>query len=294
MKSAGNCFTVAVDPQAPTTVWATTGQWETNIGDVCRSDDDGRTWRVVGKPETGLPVGQARHLILDLRSPVGNRRLIVTSNGNGVYETRDGGASWRCIVGNLPAEGAKKPCGLLLDPADSDHLILALGGLPADGAGIHETRDDGKTWKRINTEDIFSDIKCLVAAPHDFATLYLGAREFNDRKTRRKYSGGLFKSADGGKTWAMVLDFHFVDGVAVSPADPRVIYAATTDHPYHDNPIAEGLLKSADGGVTWRHENTGLSLRNISCVSIAPHDPSVIYISASGNSAFVGKEKQSQ
>jgi photosystem II stability/assembly factor-like uncharacterized protein len=271
-------------------MWAGTGQWETNVGDVCRSDDDGRTWKVVGNPETGLPVGQTKHLALDPKSPVGNRRLIVTSNGNGIYETRDGGATWRSIVGNLPAEAAKKPCGLLLDPADSNHILAALSGLPADGAGIYETRDGSKSWQRINKEDLFSDIKCLVADPHDFATLYFGVREFYDQKAHRKHSGGLFKSADGGKTWAMVLDAYFVDGVAVSPADSRILYAATTDHPYHDNPLAEGLLKSTDGGATWRHENTGLSHRNISCVSVNPHDPSVIYISTGGNSAFIGKD----
>ena len=290
MTNSGNCVALVVDPQALNTLWATTGQWATNIGDVCRSDDDGKTWKVVGKPETGLPVGQTRNLILDLKSPVAQRRLLVTSNENGICETRDGGATWRCINGDLPAEAMKKPCGMLLDPADTNHIVVALSGLPADGVGGHETRDGGKSWQRVNKEDLFSDIKCLAADPRDFATLYLGAREFYDQKARRKYPGGLFKSTDGGKTWAMVLDAYFVDGVAVSPADPRVIYAATTDHPYHDNPLAEGLLKSTDGGATWHHENTGLSHRNISCVGVDPHDPSVIYISAGGNSAFVGKD----
>jgi photosystem II stability/assembly factor-like uncharacterized protein len=291
MKSSGNCFKVVVDPQSRSTLWAATGQWATNVGDVCRSDDDGQTWQVVGKPESGLPVGQTRHLLLDMRSVVGKRRLLVTSKGNGIYESRDGGSTWRSINANLPADGVKQPRGLLLDPADSNHIVAVLGGVPETGAGIYETRDGGAAWRRLNEQPIFSDIQCIVADPRSFATMYLATREHYDHERKRPYLGGLFKSADGGKTWRRILDYHFVSGVAVSPADSQVIYATTTDHPYHDDCLAEGVLKSSDGGATWRHENTGLTHRNISCISISPHEPSVIYIGTGGNSGFIGKDR---
>ncbi len=126
MRYPGNCFTVAVDPQKPSTVWAATGQWERNQGDVCRSDDGGRTWRIAGNPETGLPDGQVRHLVLDPKSPAEGRRLLAASNGNGFYESRDGGRSWRSISGNLPGQVAKQPRGLLLHPADATRLVAAL------------------------------------------------------------------------------------------------------------------------------------------------------------------------
>ncbi|MDD4872017.1 MAG: hypothetical protein PHR77_15780 [Kiritimatiellae bacterium] len=290
MKHPGNCFRVAVDPKSPNTIWAGTGEWGSNMGDICRSDDDGKTWRVVGKPETGLPVGQTRHPVLDLKSPVGNRRLLVTSKGNGIFESRDGGDSWRCINGNLTAETIKEPRGLLLDPADSDHIIVALAGDWNKGAGIYETGDNGGTWSRVDKEPLFSDIQSLVIDPNDLKTRYVCTREHYDKNTRRMHPGGLFKSVDGGITWQRILDFRFVRDVAINPADSRILYAATTDHPYHDNPLAEGLLKSMDGGITWRHENTGLSHRNISCVSVNPHDSTQIYIGTGGNSVFIGKD----
>ncbi|MCL4193149.1 MAG: glycoside hydrolase, partial [Thermoguttaceae bacterium] len=102
MRHAGNCFTVVVDPVDPEQLWAGTGQWGSNQGDVCRSEDRGRSWTVVGKPETGLPVGQTKTLILDVTSPVDRRVLYVTSQGNGVFRSDDSGDSWQPVGGGLP------------------------------------------------------------------------------------------------------------------------------------------------------------------------------------------------
>ncbi len=290
MSHPGNCFTVLVDPGAPDTLWAATGQWHVNTGEICASHDDGRTWEAVGQPSSGLPNGQVRHLLLDLTSPVGWRRLLATSSGHGIYESRDGGTSWRSVSVGLPPGAAGKPAGLLMDPADPRHLIAGLGGTPESGAGVYGTRDGGAHWARLNAEPLFGDIRALAADPADFRTLYLAALASYDRVARRVYAGGLFKSADGGVSWRRVLDFRFVSDVLVSPADSRIVYAATNDNPYHDDNAAEGLLRSADGGATWRHENTGLSLTHVTSIAASPLEPSLLYLGTGGNSAFVGRD----
>jgi len=280
MKMGGNCFGVVVDPKAPTTLWAATGWWKTNEGDICRSDDDGKTWRVVGCPESGLPNGQVLEMALDVRSPVGKRRLLAAVNGHGIFESQDGGATWRSI------REAKQPTGLLLDPADSHHIVAALD------REICETRDGGETWVSLSPPHTFGDIKHLAADPRAFSALYVAARERYDHALRRLYPSGVFRSADGGHTWQRLLDDRFVHCIAVSPADSRVLYAATTDHPYHDEPVAKGLLKSSDGGATWHAENNGLSLLNVKAVAINPHNPATLYLSTSGNSVFVGHDNK--
>ena len=200
MAYPNNCFTVLVDPQAPSTVWAGTGEWSRNAGDVCRSTDGGRTWQVVGKPETGLPDGQTRHLVLDPNSPPGSRRLLATVRGHGVYESRDGGTSWRSINGNLPAQAAAEPAGLVLRPADSQRLVLALGGTPEKGAGIYTSHNGGVSWDRLNQEAIFANITSLAGDPQSENVLYVTAREYYDHRTRRSYPGGLFVSRSAGGT----------------------------------------------------------------------------------------------
>jgi photosystem II stability/assembly factor-like uncharacterized protein len=291
MKNPENCFSLVVDPAAPDTVWAGTGWWNRNAGDVCRSDDGGRTWQVAGRPETGLPDAQPQQLVLDLTSPPGQRRLWVIVKGHGVFTTTDGGRSWQASNGDLPAAALGDPRGLLLDARDSKHLLLALAGSHAKGGGVYETRDAGRTWRRLNEEPFAPQVESLVAAPGDLKTLYVAARQHYDNQAQRLFRGGMFVSRDGGHTWQRLLEFRFVSDVAVNLADPRVIYVATQDHPYHDDFPALGLLRSGDGGVTWQRENTGLSLLNVRAIATSPHDPTLLYLSTNGNSCFVGHDK---
>lgn len=290
MRAGENCFTIVVDPKRPDTIWAATGQWAWNEGYICRSDDGGKTWRVIGEPATGLPNGQVRNIALDLSSPVRKRRLLVTVNGYGFFESRDGGLSWQRINGNLPQEAARQPKGILLNPKTPNHIIVACAGTWEKGAGIYETKDGGKNWRRINSEPIFANIQGLVSDPKNFKVLYVAVREFYDHETKRLYLGGVFKSTDSGRTWQRILDYHFVSDIAINPSNPSILYVATNDHPYHDDCVAEGVLKSDDGGRTWRKVNVGLSHWNISCIAADPRDPTTLYAGTGGNSAFVGKD----
>jgi len=290
MKHSGNCFTVVVDPAQPSTVWAATGQWAHNAGDICRSDDGGRTWQIVGTLETGLPDGQTRHLVLDCSSPVTQRRLLATVRGSGIYESCDGGRSWYPIRSDLPVAAVKEPRGLLIDSADPQHLVVALGGVSETGAGIYATRDGDRSWKRLHEAGMFADITSLAADPQDMDCLYVTARQHYDHATRKSYLGGLFASRDGGRSWDRLLDFRFIQAVAVSSVNPGILYVGTNDHPYHDAYAAAGVLKSRDGGLTWQRENSGLSHRGVNCLSISPHDPSLLYLGTGGNGAFIGMD----
>jgi photosystem II stability/assembly factor-like uncharacterized protein len=290
MANPGNCFTVVADPESRGTLWAGTGWWARNAGDVCMSEDDGQTWQVVGRPETGLPDGQTRHMVLDRKSPVGRRRLIVTCKGHGVYESEDGGRRWSSINGDLPAEAIGSPAGLMMDEKDPRCLTVALSGASQKGGGIYTTADGGKTWRRRHGEVPFADIECVVQDARDHDVLYVGAREYYDHKARRLHPGGLYKSTDGGRTWSCVLEDRFVKAVAVSGADSQVIYAGTNDHPFHDDSVPAGLLKSNDGGATWQKENRGLTLRKIMSITVDPQDRSRIYVGTSGNSVQIGKD----
>jgi len=91
------------------------------------------------------------------------RRLLVTVNGHGFFESRDGGLSWRNIKGDLPVGAAKQPRGILLNPKDPNHIIVACAGTPETGAGICATKDGGKSWHRLNTEPIFANIQCITS-----------------------------------------------------------------------------------------------------------------------------------
>jgi photosystem II stability/assembly factor-like uncharacterized protein len=65
-----------------------------------------------------------------------------------------------------------------------------------------------------------------------------------------------------------------VNGFAVSPADPQVMYVAMRD----------GLFKSADGGQSWKPAGQGP--KNLAAVAVNPKRPSEVYVSTIDGAIF--------
>lgn len=281
MKNSGNVFTLAFDPDDPRIVFAGTGWWEHNAGDVCRSNDGGMTWRVVGKPDTGLPDGQTRHLFVDRSSPASARRIFVSVKEHGVFCSEDGGASWHARNTGLPKKNVR---GLAQHPREPAVLSVVLD----DNAGLFRSDDSGRNWRRLG-DFVWADPQALVLCPSDPQRLYVSARErFKDHKL---HPGGVFASRDGGATWARVLEDRFIASLAVDPRDADTVYAGGADHPYHDEALGRGLMRSRDGGRTWQSLNTPeLACTKIAAITVDPHQPTRLYICTSGNGVFVRDE----
>src|SRR5882672_6344790 len=75
-------------------------------------------------------------------------------------------------------------------------------------------------------------------------TIYLGGAE-----------GGVWKTTDGGATWATNFDSQpslSIGAVAVAPSSPTTVYVATGEENFAgDNFYGAGVIKSPDGGTTW-------------------------------------------
>ncbi len=65
-----------------------------------------------------------------------------------------------------------------------------------------------------------------------------------------------------------------VNGFAVSPEDPRVMYVAMRD----------GLFKSTDAGETWKA--LGKGLKNLAAVAVNPRKPHEVYASTADGVIF--------
>jgi photosystem II stability/assembly factor-like uncharacterized protein len=98
--------------------------------------------------------------------------------------------------------------------------------------------------------------------------------------------GGVFKSLDGGKSWAPITDKYFggtIGAIAVAPSNADIVYVGGGEAPIRGNVShGEGVWKSTDAGKTWT--SLGLKLtRQISRVRVNPTNPDIVYVAAEGN-----------
>ncbi|HTV02038.1 MAG TPA: hypothetical protein VMF13_15930, partial [Luteitalea sp.] len=98
--------------------------------------------------------------------------------------------------------------------------------------------------------------------------------------------GGLWKTTDGGATWAAVGDGQFktssVGAVAVAPSNPDVVYVGFGEVQLRGNVIqGDGLYKSIDAGKTFTP--IGLApTRTIGRIRVHPTNPDVVWVAALG------------
>ena len=98
--------------------------------------------------------------------------------------------------------------------------------------------------------------------------------------------GGVFKTTDGGITWAPVTDKYFggtIGAIGISESNPDIVYVGTGEYPIRGNVShGDGVFKSIDGGKTWT--SVGLAdTRQISRVRVHPTNPDIVYVGAQGH-----------
>ncbi|MGZ5554787.1 MAG: VPS10 domain-containing protein, partial [Candidatus Aminicenantales bacterium] len=91
----------------------------------------------------------------------------------------------------------------------------------------------------------------IALAPSDQNIVWVGTGEHNIFRSSQA-GAGIFKSADGGKTWANMglADTNTIARIVVHPTNPDVVYVAAGGHEWTKN-ADRGVYKTVDGGKTW-------------------------------------------
>src|SRR5687768_2192106 len=155
-----------------------------------------------------------------------------------------------------------------------------------DGNGVYKSVDGGKSWTKAGLPNA-GRIGRIVVHPKnpDIVLVAASGRLYSQNPER-----GVYRTTDGGKTWAKTLD-HKVDGreigaidVQMDPSTPNTLYAATYDKVRRPWTFGEGgpgsaLFKSTDGGSTWRQLTIGLPTGMIGRIglAVARSDPKTVY-----------------
>ena len=164
--------------------------------------------------------------------------------------------------------------------------VLTVAGVPGDtqhyyfgavNGGIWETGDAGRTWQPIFDSQPVGTIGAIALAPSNPKIIYAGSGEA-DMRSDIAQGDGVYKSGDGGKTWAHIglRDTQQVGRILVHPGNADIVYVAALGHPYGPN-AERGVFRSRDGGKTWQK----VLFKDVDTGAIdlafQPDDPNVIY-----------------
>jgi len=204
----------------------------------------------------------------------------------GVWKSDDYGRTWTPI---FDSQSTQSIGAIAVAPSDANIIYVATGeGLHRPdlsvGNGIYKSTDAGKTWAHLGLLGA-QQIPALVVDPHDPNRLFAAVlgHPYGPNEER-----GIFRSTDGGQTWAKVLYKDANTGgsnIEIDPSNPNVLYASlwnSTLGPWEDvnsyGGTKGGLFKSTDSGDTWRQLTNGLP-KNIVQINtaIAPSQPTRIY-----------------
>jgi photosystem II stability/assembly factor-like uncharacterized protein len=209
-------------------------------------------------------------------------------NNGGVWETDDYGRTWRPIFDGQPTQSIG---AIAVAPSDANVIYAGSGeGLQRPdlsvGDGVYRSTDAGKTWKHGGLRDA-QQIAAIVVDPRDPKRLLVAAlgHPYGPNEER-----GVFRSTDGGETFAKSLYKDSDTGavaIALDPKDPDTVYAVLWAHrlaPWENGAWrgkGNGLFKSRDAGKSWRAIDKGLptfeeGLGRIG-VAVAPSDPTRLY-----------------
>ncbi len=262
-EAAQSIGAVAIDPQAPKTIWAGTGEaWTRNsasIGNgIYKSTDGGDSW-------TNMGLQNSERIVKIIVDPKNSNtvyacvpgKLWSDSEDRGVYKTTDGGKSWSKI---LKGANLSTGCSMIsMNPQDSKVLFAGMwdfrrkgwtfrsGGenpTAASGSAFFQTTDGGATWKELDDKSA----KGLPAKPWGRVAVTIAPSKPNVvyamiESTR----SALFRSEDGGKTWEerdrsnwMVWRPFYFANLIVDPKNENKVYKPDYT-----------LIMSEDGGKSF-------------------------------------------
>lgn len=257
---SGRIADVAIDPARPSTWYVAVGS-----GGVWKTTNAGTTWTPLFDDQPSYSIGC---VTLDPTNPnvvwvgtgenVGGRHV---GFGDGVYRSRDGGASWE----NLGLRDSQHVSKIVVHPEKPDTVwVAAQGPLWSKGGdrGLFKTTDGGKTWTKVLGAGEWTGVTDVAIDPRNPDVLY--AATWQRHRTVAAYVGGgpesgLHRSTDGGATWEKLrkgLPEGSLGkiGLAISPQNPDVLYAAI-----ETNRRTGAVYRSTDRGSSWEKRSETVS-----------------------------------
>lgn len=197
----------------------------------------------------------------------GNRQVYYAGyTGGGVWKTVDAGITWSNISdGKFNTSTIGDIAVSVSDPnviyvGTGEHAVR--GVMTSFGDGVYKSEDGGSSWKHMGLTET-RHISDVIIHPTNPDLVYVAAQGALHGNNAER---GVYRSTDGGKTWRKTLfinDSTGISSLAMDPANPRILYAASWQHRRTPWSVISGgpgsaVWRSKDGGETWTKLSRGL------------------------------------
>ncbi|NVN16926.1 glycosyl hydrolase [Muricauda sp. HICW] len=221
---------------------------------VWKSEDAGKTWKSLG-------LDKSRHISRMRIHPKNHNIVYAAVMGNlykptderGVYKSTDGGESWKKVLFANNMAGA---VDLTFDPNNPRIMYASTWRIErtpyslnsgGEGSALWKSTDSGETWTEISKNEGFATdtlgIIGVAVSPQNSSRVWA--------MVENKEKGGLYRSEDGGKTWALINSDRslrqrawYYTRIYADTENEDVVYVLNVS--YH---------KSTDGGKTFESSN---------------------------------------
>jgi photosystem II stability/assembly factor-like uncharacterized protein len=276
---------VAIDPQDSRHVLAGIGEprsrhmpKEGQRAGIYASHDAAETWEFVAG---GTDLAETP--VYSIAFAADRPATVLAATALEVYRSDDGGATWAKSSEGLPSA----PTWEIAADAKPGVFYATFADADAKTGGVARSDDYGRTWQVVRSaEERDWDYWRIVTDPQPAGVVYASVRS----------GWGIFRSTDGGATWARVTREGNVrsawfgrgficTALAIDPRDPRRLYYANDMDIYGTSDAGEAWAQMATDEVSpatpdqparWR--GRGIETTCSSCVAVAPGFPNLIYL----------------
>jgi PKD repeat protein len=164
-------------------------------------------------------------------------------------------------IGSQDIDGIGRINQISFDPNNANIFYVA-----APDGGVWKTTDGGNTWQPITDDFASLGVSDIAISPQNPDIIYIAT---GDRDGRSAYSIGVYKSTDGGQSWAVTsLIYSLADNVKLS----RILV-----DPQNYNKVivggSNGIFITTDGGNSW----TNVDPNYIKDMAFVPGNANIIY-----------------
>ncbi len=225
---------------------------------ILKTTDGGRTW----VKSLDWFFDQQRG-VEDIAINPKNPKTIFAATSIGIYRSYDAGSSWEKI------KDAEMGEDIIVNPADTNKILVSTGNLGSSDAGIYRSTDGGDTWTKLKGIPYFTGKTLMDYYAANPNIVYATVADSLTGK-------GLYKTTDFGDTWTLVnsddiprYQGFFAHWVAVKPTDSnQIVYAGVNITKSYDG----GKTLTTVGGTHVDHHNYAHD----------PNNPNVLYIACDG------------